>query len=248
MKLGLVSYLNARPLDFYFRVEKRNEIQLSEDTPASLFQRLSKGELDAALISSVECLRHRDLLAHCDRVGVCASERVLSIIYLRRKNHERGLPQMVYVDAGSRSSVALLDILLFKDTGLRVPLKPTPPGEIPGLLSEDTAGLLIGDDAMRFLEGDTGDFVVRDLARWWQERESLPFVFALWAYPRERPVPDSFFEDALDYGLKNLEKIAASAPYSNALPYLRDILHYRLSGADRRALERFELRLSELDS
>lgn len=244
MRLGLVRYLNARPLDYGFRQDLAGA-DLLEDTPARLVNELLAGRLDAALISSVECLRNADRLGSCLRVGVCARREVRSILFFARKGDVADPTtadfRRVYVDRGSRSSVALLKVLLRRRGRTELPeFEERDPAAIPDLVRGDCAGLLIGDGAMDFRYGPRfGEFDCRDLAGWWHEREGLPFVFALWAYPRERPLPDDLFQKSLDRGLENLEKIAGGAGYPEGLEYLRDILHYRLDDADRRSLTTF---------
>src|SRR4029079_14650315 len=56
IRVGAVSYLNAKPLNF--RLEKRSRgVRLEMDYPSGLADRLKRGDLDAALIPSVEYLR-----------------------------------------------------------------------------------------------------------------------------------------------------------------------------------------------
>ena len=79
MRLGLVKHLNAHPLDYGFREDGVHD--LIEDTPARLYAMLAEGELDAALISSVECLRNEHRFGYCDTVGVCCHGALKSILY-----------------------------------------------------------------------------------------------------------------------------------------------------------------------
>lgn len=243
MRLGLVRFLNARPLDHGFRRDLPAE-SLMEDTPARLVEALLDGRLDAALISSVECLRNQDRLDYYPGVGVCTREEVRSILFFTRTG-QTNLAELerVYVDRGSRSSVALLEILLEQATGRLPAFEESPPGDIPERVRANpgSAGLLIGDSALDFRSApDFGDFNCRDLARWWYESESLPFVFALWAYPRQKPIDGELFERSLDHGLDSLPRIAAEFDYPDGLEYLRDVLHYRLDERDRISLKRFE--------
>ncbi len=263
MKIGLVSYFNARPLDYGLRLRAEqpgSELELVQETPARLYEALMAGKLDAALISSVEVLRNPQKLGYCDSVGVCAREQVKSILYIRRRgadgslNPDQGdftdrIPERVYTDSGSRTSVALLQTLLYEGAGKVVPVIPTPPEDIPDLLNETSAGLLIGDSAIRFLASPRVDEFHRvDLAAWWSRKEGLPFVFALWAYPLDKPVTHDVFEESLARGREGMDEIIAAAPFEGAREYLTNILHYRLTDRDRAGLARFKelLRASEL--
>ena len=56
IRIGAVSYLNAKPL--YHRLcEFAPYVRLSMDVPSLLAEQLAEGELDVALIPSVEYLR-----------------------------------------------------------------------------------------------------------------------------------------------------------------------------------------------
>ncbi len=246
MRLGLVRFLNARPLDYGIR-QAFPSGDLLEETPARLVAELLAGRLDGALISSVECFRHADRLDFYPGVGVCARGAVRSILFFTRRaagDPARAELERVFVDQGSRSSVALLEILL-RTNGRPLPrFEEQAPALIPDLVDAHSGGLLIGDAALNFRHDPRSlDFECRDLATWWYEREALPFVFALWAFPRERPLSADLFENSLDQGLAHLEKIAAGFPYPDALEYIRDVLHYRLDADDLRSLAVFRERL-----
>jgi chorismate dehydratase len=245
VRIGLVSYLNARPLGYGLLGEGRHEIVL--DLPSRLVTELKAGRLDAALISSVECLRSPDL-GFSDAVGVCADGLVRSILYFERKESNRGpgshLPLRVLADSGSRTSQALLRVLFQKELGAQPVLEQTPAAKIPALLKAREGGLLIGDAALDFYERpDADDFVLRDLGQWWKDQEGLPMVYALWAFPASRPVPDSVFVESLEAGLARIDSIAEESGRRGAADYLKSILHYRLTDADKKALNVFSERL-----
>lgn len=252
MIIGLVRYLNARPLDYGFRQEDGlSEYKCLEDTPAKLYQMLSSGTLDAALVSSVECLRNEDRFGYCRSVGVCARKEVKSILYLRRNPFKRTDPvEYIYADSGSRTSTALVR-LLYKEEFSGSPdpdIITTPPEQIPEKLDSNSAGLLIGDSALDFLQNPQSEqFEITDVAGWWYSQEKLPFVFALWAYPADRPVRDRFFEDSLKQGEKAIEQIIQQSGYPEASVYLKQILHYRIAEEELKSLTRFKERLLAAD-
>ena len=244
MRIGLVKYINSRPLDYGFR--KNTSIETIEETPARLYELLKAGELDAALISSVECLRNSDIFQYCKKTGVCASSAVNSIFYLTRAPDTA--PQSFFSDSGSRTSVALLQILLYKKFGKRIPHNKCPPEDIIDQISDSAAGLIIGDIAYRYSRNDTENGIQKiDLGKWWNEEEGLPFVFALWAYPAERPLPDSLFQNSLEEGLTHMEEILSEHEDPGIRKYLTESLHYRLGEKELSSLERFRILLQELD-
>ncbi|MEQ9363659.1 MAG: MqnA/MqnD/SBP family protein, partial [Leptospirales bacterium] len=280
--------LNARPLDYGLREavrvptnqpalqgalagdgerltgqdSARASLELVEEIPSRLYAMLRDRELDAALISSVECLRNPERFAYCATVGVCARREAYSIVYIRRRRSGRGADprsvpardfttpvRRILADTGSRSSIALLQSLYFQANGVLPVIETESPERIAARLGPDDGGLLIGDGALDFLDRTGAEsepaFEILDLARWWHESEGLPFVFALWAYPIERPLADRVFEESLAAGEANMDRIIAAADRGDARSYLTDNLHYRLGPLELSALERFRQRLAE---
>lgn len=247
MRIGLVKYLNAQPLEYGIRQKAlREELTVVDETPAVLYRMLLDGELDAALISSVECLRNASVFGYCDRVGVCSTGPVQSIVYIEKKSpggvfSRRG---PIACDNGSRSSVALLDILYAEQTGQIPELVQSDPASV----IQTEAGLLIGDNALSFLESpQSEEYFCIDLCEWWAKREHLPFVFALWAYPKRKPIDDAFFESSLEEGMAAVGNIARESQFKNALPYLTEVLHFRLGEKDKKALALFREKLAARD-
>ena len=64
LRLGVVSFLNARPL--IEGLDESRDVQCLFDVPAELPSRLDRGEVDAALIPIVDVLRGQGTLP--DRV------------------------------------------------------------------------------------------------------------------------------------------------------------------------------------
>ncbi len=215
---------------------------LVEDVPSVLAQKLIAGDVDAAIISSVECLRHRDKLAWCDKVGVSAKGTVGSIVCFRRKG-DTSIPKRILADYGSRTSAALLQVLFHREHARIVPLEERRPETIAEDLVEGEAGLLIGDAAMRFLYEKPSAFDARDLGEWWNTQEKRPFIFALWAYNRSRPIDDAVFLDSLREGLASIDDIVRSTTFPNARTYLTESLHYELDADDLNSLPVFWERL-----
>src|SRR5262245_34291411 len=56
LRVGAVSYLNAKPLYYRF-AELAPEARLTMDLPSRLADQLARGELDVALVPSIEYLR-----------------------------------------------------------------------------------------------------------------------------------------------------------------------------------------------
>ncbi|MCP5500356.1 MAG: hypothetical protein H7A25_10665 [Leptospiraceae bacterium] len=244
MKIGLVKHFNARPLTFGF--EESGEHELVYDNPSVLKDLLLNGELDTALISSVECLRHKNELSYCSEVGVCSRNKVRSILFYKNPE-EIYPPEKIYVDSGSRTSVALITLLVLMETGKRVETVPMPASEIMMKIQRrEGSHMLFGDHAL-FMSEAPG-FICIDLAEWWFRLTGKGFCFAFWAYPKKLSMPDSLFMDSLKYGLSQLNKIILKEtrfPPELSRVYLEEELHYYLEENDRAGFLQFSKALEE---
>ncbi|MCB1179102.1 MAG: menaquinone biosynthesis protein [Leptospiraceae bacterium] len=247
MKIGLVKHLNARPLTY--GLEKSNNHELVYDNPSILVKDLLNQKLDLALISSVECLRNKNLLNWSLSTGVCARKRVRSILFFKNKKETHPI-NSINVDHGSRSSVALLKILYHSDYKIVPETIALPPGEIQRkIIDNEGSHLLFGDNAL-LANWDPKFYDVIDLAEWWNEITGKHFCFALWAYPKDLRIPDEIFYKSLEFGLTHIEEIIQSEtrfPYWLTSRYLKEELHYILDEKDRSGFKLFEEKCSNLN-
>src|SRR4051812_16715465 len=176
VRVGAVSYFNASPL--YYRLDEfAPGVRLEMDVPSRLADRLAAGELDVALIPSVEYLRGAargyEVLPG---FAIAARGPVRSVKLFSRVPWAR--VERLALDAGSRTSQALARVWLDAEHGVRpAVIEPLPMG-LPVLESEADAVLVIGDRAMKVPEAPF--LAVVDLAEAWNRMTGLPFVFAFW--------------------------------------------------------------------
>lgn len=248
LRVGAVSYLNSKPL-LYGLDEQASTVELALDVPSRLADRLAEGELDVALIPSIETFRDPSYTVVSDACIACRGP-VLSVkLFFRRP------PQSVRrlaLDEGSRTSVALARTLLAQRFNLHPQLEPLPLGASIDETDAD-AVLLIGD---RAIHSPVGRFAaVWDLGDEWYRSTGLPFIFAMWtARPSAQlGTLEAVLAEARDRGLANLEQIAtAEAPalgltQPQCLSYLRDNLHFRLGPQEEAGLQRFYDSAAALD-
>ncbi len=176
IRVGAVSYLNAKPL--YYRLEQRsNRVELSMDLPSRLATRLASGDLDVALIPSVEYLRGAatgyEILPG---FAIAARGAVRSVKLFSRVPFEE--IDRLALDEGSRTSQALTRVWLDSRYGVRPSRIEALPMGVSALESTADAVLVIGDRAMKV--PDEPFHAVVDLAEAWKSLTALPFVFALW--------------------------------------------------------------------
>ena len=244
LKIGIVNHLNARPLTYGF--ENDPNYNIVKDTPAQLKKLLLQGELDAALISSVECLRNPQL-DFSTTTGVCCRTEVASILFFQNRDFNPAQP--IFTDSGSRSSVALLQVLFWLESASRIGIQETDPQQIRQMMDSALGShLLIGDNALR-ATANPQIYTSKDLASWWNALTGLPFCFAFWAYPKNSKLDDSIFSQSLQQGLANMDKIIAAqnefAP-DFVRKYLTGILHYQTDSLDIQGFELFRDKCAEL--
>jgi chorismate dehydratase len=176
IRIGAVSYLNAKPLYYRLRDEAPG-VRLSLDLPSRLAEQLAAGAVDVALIPSIEYLRGVDRgYEIIPGFAIAARGPVRSVKLFGRVPWDR--VARLALDAGSRTSQVLARIWLDVRHGAR----PAQVEELPLGVSvwESTADavLLIGDRAMKVPREGFRDVV--DLGEAWWGMTGLPFVFAMW--------------------------------------------------------------------
>lgn len=203
-----MSYLNTKPLIYGFQQGlMADSIALVTDYPAKIAAMLVSDEIDMGLVP-VAIIPHlteyhivSDYAIACD--GEVASVCLFSDVPLEQV-------ETVLLDYQSRTSVALLKILLkeyWKITPALVPASPGYENDISG----NTAGLVIGDRAFR---QRLKSKYIYDLGTAWKALTGKPFVFAAWI--SNKVLPPSFvtaFNAANNAGIVDLDKVIAQNPY-----------------------------------
>lgn len=246
LRVGSVPYLVGRPLDEALANEPG--IELSHDVPALLVERLRRGEVDVALVSSIELFRQPGY-RYLDRVGVSGRGFVGSVQLFFDGPKSIEEVRDVTLDPASRTARTLTRVLLAD----RAPnFHEVEPGQDPREGSE--AWLRIGDAALR-------EELLEDLHSWnpseaWAQTTGLPFVFAPWIV---RPDVDlephlAAFARAAEAGRDRLQTLATEAATAWQLPlegcrkYLEEECTYELESEEmRRSLYSFRDRAAELD-
>ncbi|MDG2471243.1 MAG: menaquinone biosynthesis protein [Pirellulaceae bacterium] len=248
IRIGAVSYLNTKPL-IESLSQRCDQIELSLELPSRLAKQLADGDLDVALIPSVEAFRSPDATIVSDACIGCRGP-VWSVKLISRRPF--GEIRSVALDEGSRTSVGLIQVLLWKRFGIQPIVSSLPIYQDPST-SKCDAVLVIGDRAMHV---STDEFGYQwDLGDQWCQWTELPFVFAMWVTRDAHPTPELIqaLTDARDYGVEHIDEIAEREAAHFGLTvedcsgYLRDNLHFYLGADERKALDLFQSQLLELN-
>lgn len=235
LRVGCVSYLNAKPLIYGLENDLGVALQLA--VPAKLLAGLQSNQFDIALLPVIDYQRLPDALI-VPSGGIGCDGPTLTVRIFSRTPIER-ISQLA-CDAESHTSVALARIVLGERYGIH-----------PEFIDLSRSGS--GADAMLLI----GDKVVSnepagmehqlDLGAAWKELTGMPFVFAVWIARggvELADLPDRLSR-AREQGLANLPAIVRAHAVSRgwtaelAMKYLRDYLRFEVGPRQLEAIGRF---------
>jgi chorismate dehydratase len=223
--VGIVDFLNSKPLAWAFlpgdqglpgdqdrsgedglRQRYRELFDASFHPPAKVAELLAAGRLDIGLIPAIEVQRIPDLSV-LPGLCVAATEEVRSVLLV----HRGPIAQIrrVALDANSRTSAALVKILLADRYGLSPEYRPAQP-RVEEMLADADAALVIGDPALAV---DRQRYRILDLAAEWRALTGKPAVFAVWAVRRGVELPDlaGYFAASLRAGQAAMDRMVAES-------------------------------------
>lgn len=173
-RLGVVSFLNSRPL--IAGLEDNHRFELMYEAPAVLDGWLQEGVVDAALVPTVDvlhaCGRYQVLSDAC----IGSDGETMTVRVFSRIPPDRICA--LSIDADSHTSAALAAVIWQRVYRRRLELRRI--DARPENLSRCESVLLIGDKVVRAME--MGMPYELDLGGAWRLHSGLPFVFAVWAY------------------------------------------------------------------
>jgi len=249
VRVGIVDYLNSRPLAWAFREDAESGPFVPFHLPpAEVAQQLATGSLDIGLIPSIEVQRIPGLRL-IPGLCIAATHEVRSVLLIS-KVQPRQIRRLA-LDQNSRTSVALAKIILSRRYGVAPECVSQPPN-VETMMQQADAALVIGDPALRV---SVADYRVLDLAEEWRRLTGLPFVFAVWAV-RAGIAADGllpFFNRSLQQGLENLDELIAEAGEQLDLApaelreYLTVSLSFRLGNEELAGLREFYSLAAEMD-
>ena len=258
-KISIVKYLNAMPLAWgILEGPQRDSFEPLLSTPAECADQLAKGSVDIGLIPSIEFQRIKGS-------RIVPGPAVASLYQVRSVILVSVVPlwkvKTVACDSGSRTSVALTKIIFDEYYQIRPDFLPAEPN-LANMLAHNDAALLIGDNALKFMEENDRPNIesqkpivrsgsepleVFDLAERWRFLTGLPFVFAFWAVRdgfKDTGIVDTL-KSSRDFGVSSIPDIAQK--YSDSLQikkefiqaYLEKNVHYYMDQTCLEALRLF---------
>lgn len=237
------SYLNAAPLcySFVYGEQKDRCSFLSDESPARCAELLVEGRADAALIPVIEYQRMTGVRI---APGACVASKgsVRSVLLASRVPIDQ--VRSVALDTTSRTSAALIQIILGRFYRVGASYQPSPP-KLEDMLESNDAALIIGDPAMLI---DRSALYIYDLAEEWRKHTALPFVFAFWAIRADSTAWQNADRRRINFlaarleGTANAEELAEiyakrlGLPRDELFSYLTDNISYELDEESLRGL------------
>jgi chorismate dehydratase len=235
LRISIVEYLNTAPLVWGFTDGPLvGKYELSFTVPSQCAEALRRGEVDIAIIPSIEYQRIDGLVMLPD-MAVASTHEARSLLVVAKKPVE--MAKTFALDTSSRSTVALVKILsrrLWKIAPEFVHAQP----DAVAMLEKADAALLIGDPALRVAlkmsalaaktpsadnccSGDIEEMpvpgvdtlFVYDVVHQWREMTGKPAVLAIWAARPDAMTPEvvADFQASKAYGMARIRDIAEGA-------------------------------------
>jgi len=244
IRLGAVSYLNARPL---VRGLDRwpDRFLVRYDVPSRCAALLHEGAIDLGLIPAIEYLGGDYRIV--PDVAVVSDGPVASVALFTRVPVER--IRSIALDTSSRSSTTLIRVLCARHFRIDADFAHEEP-DLPAMLARHDAALLIGE---RALFADLAGALIEkiDLGAAWRTLTDLPFVYAFWAGTPGILTPEDVerLQEARAAGEHQAHEVAAGFFPDDAMKqqegarYIRENIRFRLGPREQAGFERF-LRLA----
>lgn len=240
VRISIVEYLNTAPLVRGFtHGPLRGKYELSFTVPSQCAEALRSGAVDVAIIPAIEYQRIPGLVI-LPNLAIASKKSVRSLLLVSKKPIQE--VARIALDRSSRSTQALTRILCEKRWHIAPEFFEAAP-DLPTMLQDADAALLIGDPALRLaiacptkaqrkasgeitspaslagLSG-SGSLFIYDIVEKWRAMTSLPAVLAVWAARREAVTTQLVqdFQDSLAFGLQHLDAIASEAAAEMQLP------------------------------
>ncbi len=236
IKVGAVSYLNAKPLLYGLKhTNIIKEIVLTEDYPSNIAHQLLHGTIDIGLVpvAIIPKLQEHYIISNycigCD--GEVASVCLFSEVPIEQI-------KKVLLDYQSRTSVRLVQILLKEYWKVDVVFEQTSTN-FREEIKNTTAAVVIGDRAFEQRNISTYCY---DVGLAWKQHTGLPFVFAAWV--ANKPLNEDFiarFSAANQLGLDDIETVIHQlhSPHYNLKKYFTQNIQYVLNNNLKKGLAHF---------
>ena len=262
LRIGQLDYLNVQPIYYTLNRHIRSPVTFIRDVPTELNRALINGDLDLAPISSIEVASYAKDIIILPNLSIASLGPVRSVLLFSWQSDLVKLDEgTIAISDQSATAAALLKVLCHERYNIN-PRFNIVPANLDKMMGTSDAALVIGDTALvesihhKTLSRESPNPKTKaqpfifDLSEEWFKLTRLPFVFAVWAFRKDRydeVVNSGIVEDlqtAKVEGLTLIDDIATEyAPRLNLKPevgvnYLSN-LSYDLGPSELQGLIRF---------
>lgn len=236
IKIGAVSYLNAKPLLYGLKnTSIINEIELIEDYPSRIAEKLLNNTIDVGLVPVAVIPEMKEHYIITD-YGIACNGEVASVCLYSEVPIEQ--IKKVLLDYQSRTSVQLVQILIKEYWKINVVFEQANEN-FRDEIKNSTAAVVIGDRAFEQKNISTYCY---DLGLAWKQHINLPFVFAAWV--ANKKLSNDFiirFTNANQLGLNYIDTIVQQInyPHYNLKKYFTQNIQYFLDSDCKKGLKYF---------
>lgn len=245
LRFGFHDFLNAQPILLPLKkYADEAGFEMVIDVPSSLAQKLESGQLDLAMIPSIEYLRKENEYRALPGLSIASRGPVGTVLLAARAPLDK--IKTLAVDERSRTSVVLLRLLFGKVFAQDIEFIPSSPDPVK-MLKDHDAALIIGDQALALSNPGTG-LTLYDLSQEWFERTGKTFVHAVVAMPAETEIPEkslALIQKSKVEGLANIYEIAKRHAEKSGVDvevckdYLENKIRYDLGEEEMAGLNHF---------
>jgi len=248
IKISAVSYLNTLP--FIYGIENKvklyEQIELQKDIPSVCADKLIHDKVDIGLlpVAEISKIKNPNIISNYCLGAVGKVDTVSLFSHIPIENVGK-----ILLDYQSRTSVKLTKLLAkeyFKINPEFVNAEAGYEDNVNG----NSAALIIGDRVFKYQNKFE---YIYDLSEIWMKFTSFPFVFAVWVSNKKQN--DAFikdFNDALKFGLENINKIIADYKKNNKTSkinlkkYLKESISFTFDNEKRKGMQVFLEKIKQL--
>ncbi len=201
-RIGIVPYTNTIPLEHYLP-QSLPQASMIREVPSKLAQLLANGEIDIAMLSSIELLRHPEY-RYIPGIGICGDGTVKSVRLFTEKTPWD--VTSVALDQSSLSSIMMTRIIYKHHWNIQPEFVSFSPPIEKGLQVAEAA-ISIGDPTFQFSQPGIHHW---DMGEVWKKFSQKPFIYALWI-TRPGIDPEEYapaFHEAKQRGTNDIERLA----------------------------------------
>jgi chorismate dehydratase len=208
IRFGLHDFLNAQPLRVpLLRAQKKLELKIERAVPSALAEKLKVGELDLAMIPTIEYLKEAEHYRLLPDIAIASRGEVGTVLLVSQV--PIGEIKTLALDNRSRTSVALLKILFADRFSKDIQFTSIPP-DPKAMLKAHDAALIIGDQAFTLPELPA-ETKIYDLSQQWFLETQKTFVHAVVAVREGVVLPAGMCANIQSAKQKGLQEIPAIA-------------------------------------